>query len=126
MFRDLTRQNKSASREECIRLLEDEKRGVFMAGRGLCEYEVLRDEGHTMALTLHRGVHELGDWGVYLTPTKTMPRNWFPEKLKGLKILGLASGGGQQMPVFAALGADCTVLDYSEKQLENEKKWEQE
>lgn len=25
------------------------------------------------------------------------------------------------MPVFAALGADCTVFDYSEKQLENEK-----
>lgn len=25
------------------------------------------------------------------------------------------------MPVFAALGAECTVLDYSEKQLENEK-----
>lgn len=25
------------------------------------------------------------------------------------------------MPVFAALGADCTVLDYSEKQLENER-----
>ena len=25
------------------------------------------------------------------------------------------------MPVFAALGADCTVFDYSEKQLENER-----
>jgi len=48
--------------------LEDDKLGVFMAGRGLCEYEVLRDEGHTMALTLHRGVHELGDWGVFPTP----------------------------------------------------------
>jgi ubiquinone/menaquinone biosynthesis C-methylase UbiE len=32
----------------------------------------------------------------------------------------LASGGGQQMPVFAALGAKCTVLDYSEKQLESD------
>jgi ubiquinone/menaquinone biosynthesis C-methylase UbiE len=37
------------------------------------------------------------------------------------KILGLASGGGQQMPVFAALGADCTVLDYSDEQLANER-----
>ena len=36
-------------------------------------------------------------------------------------LLGLASGGGQQMPIFTALGANCTVLDYSEKQLEAEK-----
>lgn len=36
-------------------------------------------------------------------------------------MLGLASGGGQQMPVFAALGAQCTVLDYSQRQLESER-----
>ena len=29
MFRDLTRQNRAATREECIRLLESEKRGVL-------------------------------------------------------------------------------------------------
>ena len=29
MFRDLTRKNKAATREECIRLLENEKRGVL-------------------------------------------------------------------------------------------------
>ena len=61
-----------------------------------------------------------GIWDVLLTPTKKVPRDWFGD-LKGKKILGLASGGGQQMPVFAALGADCTVLDYSEKQLESER-----
>lgn len=61
-----------------------------------------------------------GIWDVLLTPTKIVPRDWFGD-LKGKKILGLASGGGQQMPVFAALGADCTVLDYSEKQLESER-----
>ena len=61
-----------------------------------------------------------GSWNILLTPTKTMPREWFGE-LKGKKLLGLASGGGQQMPVFSALGADCTVLDYSRKQLESEK-----
>ncbi len=55
-----------------------------------------------------------------LTPTKNVPHRWFGD-LKGKKILGLASGGGQQMPIFAALGAECTVLDYSEKQLESEK-----
>ena len=41
--------------------------------------------------------------------------------LKGKKVLGLASGGGQQMPVFSKLGAECTVFDYSDKQLEAEK-----
>jgi SAM-dependent methyltransferase len=41
--------------------------------------------------------------------------------MKDAEILGLASGGGQQMPIFAALGAKCTVLDYSEMQLLKEK-----
>ena len=61
-----------------------------------------------------------GEWDVLLTPTKFVPHDWFGE-LKGKRVLGLASGGGQQMPIFAALGADCTVLDYSEKQLESER-----
>ena len=61
-----------------------------------------------------------GEWSVLLTPTKAVPKEWFCE-MKGAKVLGLASGGGQQMPIFTALGASCTVLDYSEKQLESEK-----
>ena len=61
-----------------------------------------------------------GEWSVLLTPTKPMPKNWFPENMKGLKLLGLASGGGQQMPIFQALGFDCTVLDYSVTQLKSE------
>ena len=61
-----------------------------------------------------------GIWDVQLSPTKSVPHRWFGE-LKGKKILGLACGGGQQMPVFAALGAECTVLDYSPKQLESER-----
>ncbi len=48
--------------------LEDETKGVLVSGRGLNEYEVLRDEGHTMSLTIHRGVHHLGDWGDFPTP----------------------------------------------------------
>lgn len=60
-----------------------------------------------------------GKWDVLLTPTKPVPHAWFGE-LNGKKVLGLASGGGQQMPIFSALGADCTVLDYSPKQLESE------
>ena len=61
-----------------------------------------------------------GKWDVFLTPTKPVPHEWFGE-IRGKKILGLASGGGQQMPIFAALGAACTVLDYSERQLLSEK-----
>ena len=60
-----------------------------------------------------------GRWSMLLTPTKPVPKDWYPE-LTGKKVLGLASGGGQQMPVFAALGAECTVLDYSEKQIESD------
>ena len=61
-----------------------------------------------------------GDWSIVLTPTKPVPADWFPD-LKGRKLLGLACGGGQQMPLFAAAGAKCTVLDYSERQLESER-----
>ena len=61
-----------------------------------------------------------GKWNLLLTPTKHVPKEWFPN-LKDAKVLGLASGGGQQMPIFAALGACCTILDYSDSQLESEK-----
>ncbi len=61
-----------------------------------------------------------GRWNMVLTPTKPVPHSWFGD-LKGKKVLGLASGGGQQMPIFAALGADCTVLDYSPRQLDSER-----
>ena len=60
-----------------------------------------------------------GSWDVLLTPTKPVPHSWFGD-LSGKKVLGLASGGGQQISVFTALGAECTVLDYSKKQLESE------
>ena len=60
-----------------------------------------------------------GEWDVLLTPTKPVPHAWFGE-MRGKRILGLACGGGQQMPVFTALGAVCTVLDYSEQQLKSE------
>jgi SAM-dependent methyltransferase len=63
------------------------------------------------------------EWDVLLTPTKPMPHHWFPKSINGLKLLGLASGGAQQMPVFAALGAECTVLDNSFRQLENEREF---
>lgn len=57
-----------------------------------------------------------GQWAVVLTPTKPVPRDWFPP-LAGLDVLCLASGGGQQGPVLAAAGATVTAFDNSPAQL---------
>ncbi|MDY3551515.1 class I SAM-dependent methyltransferase [Gemmata sp. JC717] len=57
-----------------------------------------------------------GEWSVVLTPTRPVPRDWFPS-LTGLDVLCLASGGGQQGPVLAAAGARVTVFDNSPAQL---------
>ncbi len=57
-----------------------------------------------------------GDWSIVLTENKPVPREWFPP-LQGLKILGLACGGGQQGPILAAAGADVTIFDNSPAQL---------
>ena len=57
-----------------------------------------------------------GRWSVLLTPTIPVPPAWFPP-MPGADVLCLASGGGQQGPVFAAAGAAVTVLDNSPRQL---------
>lgn len=57
-----------------------------------------------------------GEWSVLLTETKPVPREWFGE-LAGRDVLCLASGGGQQGPIFAAAGANVTVFDNSPRQL---------
>jgi len=61
-----------------------------------------------------------GSWSIFLTPTRPVPGDWFPE-LTDCDILCLASGGGQQAPVLAAAGAKVTVLDNSPKQLEQDR-----
>lgn len=58
-----------------------------------------------------------GEWSVLLTEIRPVPRDWFPDSFEGLDILGLACGGGQQGPVFAALGANVTIFDNSPRQL---------
>jgi SAM-dependent methyltransferase len=62
-----------------------------------------------------------GEWSLVLTPTKPVPREWFPADLHGVDILCLASGGGQQAPILAAAGATVTLLDNSPKQLERDR-----
>jgi SAM-dependent methyltransferase len=57
-----------------------------------------------------------GKWSLYLSDCKPVPREWFPD-LNGRQVLCLASGGGQQAPILAALGAEVTLLDASPRQL---------
>lgn len=61
-----------------------------------------------------------GQWEIFLTPTKPVPREWLLP-LQGLDLLCLASGGGQQGPILAAAGANVTVLDNSPRQLEQDR-----
>ncbi|MEM9587672.1 MAG: class I SAM-dependent methyltransferase [Planctomycetota bacterium] len=58
-----------------------------------------------------------GEFSLVLTPSLPVPRDWFPTAFEGVDLLGLASGGGQQMPILAALGANVTSFDASAKQL---------
>jgi len=61
-----------------------------------------------------------GVWEVLLTPTRPVPRDWFPN-LQGADVLCLASGGGQQGPILATAGANVTVFDNSNAQLERDR-----
>jgi len=61
-----------------------------------------------------------GAWEILLTPSRPVPRAWFPD-LAGIDVLCLASGGGQQGPILAATGAKVTVLDNSPRQLERDR-----
>jgi SAM-dependent methyltransferase len=57
-----------------------------------------------------------GDWQIILTPTRAVPRDWFGD-VRGRDVLCLASGGGQQVPVLAAAGANVVSFDLSDEQL---------
>jgi SAM-dependent methyltransferase len=61
-----------------------------------------------------------GDWHIRLTQDKQVPKAWFPP-IQSLKVLCLASGGGQQGPILAAAGANVTVLDNSPLQLQQDR-----
>ena len=67
---------------------------------------------------IHNARH--GNWCILLTASRPVPAAWF-SPVKDKRILCLASGGGQQGPVLAAAGADVTVLDLSESQLEQDR-----
>lgn len=61
-----------------------------------------------------------GEWDIVLTPLKKVPKSWFPKSMIGKMVLCLASGGGQQGPIMAAIGGDVVVFDNSERQLQQD------
>lgn len=58
----------NAQHQQVFINVHDDNIGLTIGNKGLNEYEVLRDGHNTIAVTLHRGVRELGDWGVFMTP----------------------------------------------------------
>jgi SAM-dependent methyltransferase len=58
-----------------------------------------------------------GEWSVVLIGYEPVPQAWFPGEMRGVDVLALASGGGQQGPVLAAAGARVVVFDNSDGQL---------
>lgn len=60
-----------------------------------------------------------GNYSILLTPTRPVPKEWLGD-VAGKKVLCLAGGGGQQGPVFSALGAVTAVLDNCPEQLERD------
>lgn len=61
-----------------------------------------------------------GEWDLKVTPIKNVPQHWFGD-VNGRSILGLACGGGLQGPILAAAGADVTVVDNSQAQLNRDR-----
>jgi alpha-mannosidase len=57
----------NAQHQNAFVSISDGSAGVTVANIGLNEYEALESDG-TIAVTLLRGVRELGDWGVFPTP----------------------------------------------------------
>ncbi|MHC1772310.1 MAG: class I SAM-dependent methyltransferase [Flexilinea sp.] len=81
------------------------------------------DEGNEWSIPITHEKYQSarsGDWDVVLTPCRPVPHSWFLP-FENIKILGLASGGGQQIPIFTALGAKVTIFDLSNRQLRTEK-----
>lgn len=60
-----------------------------------------------------------GEWELYVLPTP-IDKQWLGD-LSGKRVLCLASAGGQQAPILAAIGAKVTVLDLSIEQLNKDK-----
>ena len=79
---------------------------AIIAGHNLSSHEILEKA-------------KRGEFSIVLTENIPVPQRWFPP-LKGADVLCLASGGGQQAPRLAAVGANVTVFDNSPAQLKQD------
>lgn len=61
-----------------------------------------------------------GEWKIYLTDNKAVPHDWL-KGVEKLKVLCLAGGGGQQAPILSALGAEVTLVDNSNAQIQKDR-----
>lgn len=61
-----------------------------------------------------------GEWKIYLTDNKEVPHNWL-KGIEKLKVLCLAGAGGQQAPILSALGAEVTLVDNSNNQIQKDR-----
>ncbi len=60
-----------------------------------------------------------GDWKIRITAQKAVPHSWL-EPIANTKVLCLAGAGGRQAPILSALGAEVSVFDISEHQLQRD------
>lgn len=83
--------------------------------------KLVEDQNRWTIPVSHEEIEEArrGKWHVLLTPSKHVPNSWFPV-MRDCNVLCLASGGGQQAPIFAAVGANVTTFDNSPKMLEQD------
>ena len=59
----------NAQHQQAFVNIHNDEYGLTIANKGLNEYEILNENNqNTIAITIHRGIRELGDWGVFLTP----------------------------------------------------------
>jgi len=59
------------------------------------------------------------NYSLFASPITPIPKQWIGD-VRGKRVLCLASAGGQQAPIFSALGADVTVFDVSIEQLKKD------
>ena len=77
----------------------------------------LKEDKYTIALSDEEiTAAKSGEWKFKLTPTKLVPQQWFGD-INGKNVLCLAASGGQQAPLLAILGANVTVFDICQEQL---------
>jgi ubiquinone/menaquinone biosynthesis C-methylase UbiE len=90
---------------------------IFSYNREAWNNEVAKGNLWTIPVTHEQvQVARSGTIQILLTPTKFVPEEWWGD-IRGKEVLCLASGGGQQGPLLAAVGARVTVFDQSPAQL---------